>query len=439
MPSIRHDAEKGTTWLTWRAGGRGGRQCSATFETKGGRKRGAGGWQDFADALEREGHPADAPAGWVKYGRRWQLDDAPQLDDRETLETYGNRWLREEQRGANRHRRDSRVAFETHVVPALGSLYLDEIRPRDVKRWQAGLERKLSSSSIRNMRSVLGQIMVAAVEDELADSNPVAAVKAPEGGREHHSAIIPIGDVATYLSAARAVDAENVAARTRDRDPHFADMVELFLRTGLRFGELAGCTVDCYTPAKRGREPEPATLEITASIRRRVVEDEDGELYYDGREVAETKTRAGERIIVLDRQAAAIVERRIAASKARGELSLFPAVWGGPVSDSTTRQRWYRMLELAAELGAKVPKGGKTKSGEKRYGLTPHGLRRSWFSYRHKLNHDGATVAKEGGHTDAVTGQRIYTESVSDMPERARMAAELGAFIAKAARPVKAV
>ena len=93
-------------------------------------------------------------------------------------------------------------------------------------------------------------------------------------------------------------------------------------------------------------------------------------------------------------------------------------------------RRWVLMLDEARKLGADVPASQKTKGGVERLGLTPHGLRRSYFSYRHALGHDAATIALEGGHADGSTSLRIYTESIADEAQRSAYAAELGALVA---------
>jgi integrase len=421
MATIKHDDARGTTWVKWRAGGRAGRDCSATFDTKGGSK-GPNGWHAFAAQLAAEGHP-EIPSGWVKQGRRW-VRSATVKGTTETLGSYGLSWIREHKRGNELHKLQAASSWTNHVVPVLGMVWLDELTVTDVERWQRGLESKLSPGTIRNVRGLLRMVVRAAVREGMADVDVVSLVERSPGGRKYQSAPIPLDELPLYLRAAHAAGAEELTLTPQNgviRDGSFGDLVEIMLLTSARIGELAALTTDSLLPATKTR---PARLRISASVKPRVV---DGKR--TGRELGSTKTAAGTRTLELSERAAAILRRRAAASKLRGELYLFPAVTGGPLSNGTVRNRWLRMLAIAAELGAEVPPSRISEAGRERLGVTPHGLRRTHISYRLSLGHDVATVQHDAGHAHASTTLDIYTECVTSNEAKAAQAAQLGAVL----------
>lgn len=415
------DYKGGTTRLSWRAGGRGGASGSASFPTKGGGPGKPDGWYAYNAALIAQGHPA-SPAGWVKSGRRWLLDDAASAADR--LTGYGRTFIDTRFPGEARYLLDSRRAFDRHIVPVLGEKWLDEITAADVEVWQRGLSKTHSAKTIKGLRSILGQVMRGAVRDGLAAHDPVAAVEAPKGGRRFHSAPVEVDDLGVILRAARQIDDE-ITARTGNADPGFGDLVELAVLTGARYGELAGADVDSYVPGKGDR---PAVLHITQAARRAVV---DGA--FAGREIAKPKSAAGEREVELSAAAVRLVERRIEMAR---DGFLFPAVNGGPARDTTTRKRWLRMLEIARDNGASIKRTRTAVDGTTvRQSLTFHGLRRTHISYRLDAGQDAATVAKTVGHAHASTTQNIYTESVKNSAQRREQMDVIGAMVETAQRP----
>jgi len=425
MATIKHDADKGTTWIKWRAGGRAGQDCSATFDTRGGSK-GPNGWAAFAAALTAEGHPV-APSGWVKQGRRWVRTETTK-GTTELLGSYGLRWIQEEKRGSEAGRVEAAQAFLRHIEPTLGRIWLDELRAGDVERWQRQLERKLAPATIKNLRSILRGIVQSAVRDGYADVDVVALISKSGSKRQYHSAAIPLDELPLYLAAAHKVAEVEATLEPQNgviRDGSFGDLVEVLLLTGLRIGELSALMLSALLPPT-GKYP--ARLVVSSSMKIRVV---DGKR--DGRESGKPKTDAGVRTVELSDRAYGILRRRAAASKLRGELYLFPGVTGGPMSSTTIRDRWLRMLDIARELGAEVPQPHITESGRVRQGVTLHGLRRTYISYRLALGHDVATVQRDAGHANASTTLNVYTESVTTAEQRAEQAAQLGAILERAA------
>ncbi len=111
-------------------------------------------------------------------------------------------------------------AYDTHVSPHLGQMAMHTITPAIVSRWQAGLVgRDLGHETVRKARNVLSGILRTAVETELVDRNPVAAVRAPTA---------PMRDEPTVL-APTSVEAVRAAC-----DPCGAALVSVLAYAGLR-------------------------------------------------------------------------------------------------------------------------------------------------------------------------------------------------------------
>ncbi len=165
-----------------------------------------------------------------------------------------------------------------HLVPKLGGLRLDRLRPSDIEalaKRRAGL----SSSTVRTIYTVLRAALDVAVRDGLIRRNPAAEVKRPAVERKD----------AAFLTAQQAQALLDVLHGHR-----LEAMYRLMLATGLRRGEALGLhwqDVDLEAAVLRVRW----TLSRTSS----------------GLELGEPKTEKSRRTVPLPRSAvAALREHR---------------------------------------------------------------------------------------------------------------------------------
>lgn len=122
--------------------------------------------------------------------------------------------------------RSYRKVIRSHVIPALGSWPLADLRPGDVERWTAGLsERGLRPSTVALSRRVLAACLADAERDGRAPRNAARLAHAPrvEG--------------TTRRRALTAAEARRLLDLARD-DPDAGLLVTLALGTGARIGEL---------------------------------------------------------------------------------------------------------------------------------------------------------------------------------------------------------
>src|SRR3954453_199709 len=111
----------------------------------------------------------------------------------------------------------------SHLVPKLGSLPLDRLRPSDVEALVLAKRRAgLSASSVRTIYAVLRAALDVAVRDGLIQRNPAAQVKRPAVERKD----------AGYLSAQQAE-----ALLEAIRGDRLEALYRVMLATGLRRGE----------------------------------------------------------------------------------------------------------------------------------------------------------------------------------------------------------
>jgi len=145
-----------------------------------------------------------------------------------TLAWWAERWL-----GLVVHRirpatfRSYSKVIRAHVVPALGSWPLADLRPGDVERWTAGLaERGLRPSTVALSRRVLAACLADAERDGRAPRNAARLAHAPKV------------EGTTRRRTLTAAEARGLLAVARDGDADIGLLVTLALGTGARVGEL---------------------------------------------------------------------------------------------------------------------------------------------------------------------------------------------------------
>jgi integrase len=122
--------------------------------------------------------------------------------------------------------REKRRALKRAILPALGGLRLDQIRPRVIEQYKAErLATGLRAKTINEELAILGKILRIAVEWEVLESCPrIKRLRQPP----------PNFDFLDFEEADRLVEA------TRCEESPWGPMVFVALRTGLRLGELRG-------------------------------------------------------------------------------------------------------------------------------------------------------------------------------------------------------
>ncbi|MFB7905207.1 tyrosine-type recombinase/integrase [Kitasatospora sp. NPDC056076] len=341
---VRERKDGGITYtVTWRDGGsRNGRQDDEKFDDEKSAER-------FRDLVN--GHGQQWPPGWVKgkgFVEEQPAEPEAEVDPETMFEAYALKYvdlLTGVQGGSKAKYRQMVVC---NMVPwfrdfsvADGELSI----PGDaIKLWVNDLEegrwgpyppekarkrRKYRAKTVRDNHGLLSGILKAAVVAGLRATNPCAGTRLPRPDDTD-------SDEMCFL------EHWEYALLHKHLKADAADIVELAVGTGIRWGELSA--LQKRDIVRRGGRP-------ALRIQRTWKLDENGKRY-----TGPPKTKKSRRTIVLTPRLSAIVQRA-ARGKAADEL-LFLAPEGGAWLPATfRRQRWLPAIEKAQAEGlTKTPR-----------------------------------------------------------------------------------
>ena len=275
-----------------------------------------------------------------------------------------------------------RTLIEHHVVPRIGGIRLQQLRPADLTRLYAELlqeggpgGRPLSPKSVRNVHTTLRKALADAVEERRLDWNPAEAAKPPRLDRVTDKRTWTATQVETFL--------QSVA------DDRLWPLYLLAAATGMRRGELLGL------------QWRDVDLDATRlQVRRTLVQY--GALVVE----KEPKTARSRRTIPLDPAAVAALRRRKAQQaeerlRAGGAYSdrglVFPNELGGPLTPSTVSAAFRRRVKAA---GLPV--------------LTLHGLRHTFATLGLEAGVDTLYVSEILGHSSPAITMQVYQHTRDD-------------------------
>jgi len=115
--------------------------------------------------------------------------------------------------------------LKLHILPYFKKWKLQEIKPSDVKEWQAKLHKLgLSGKRIKNLRTVFRGVLQDAYVDKLINENPFNRVKAPK----------------VIKPEIRPFNLDEVQHLINEADGWFKNYLTLAFFTGMRIGEILG-------------------------------------------------------------------------------------------------------------------------------------------------------------------------------------------------------
>ena len=278
-----------------------------------------------------------------------------------------------------------------HLLPFFQRHRLSEITAREVDRYravklrQAEAGARLSNETINKTLARLAQILDAAVDYGMLDTNPA------RGKRRRLKTTAPMrthldraDHIVALLDAARELDREARIDRGRGRRALLATLTF----AGLRIGEALDL---------RWRDVDLATGRLT---------------------VGRAKTDAGVREIdLLPALRDELAAHKANARDASSSSNVFGTTTGARQSESNARNRALaksieRANERLAERGeAPLPDG-----------LTPHSLRRTFASILVALGNDPVYVMDQMGHTDPKFTLKVYARLMRRGADRTALA-----------------
>lgn len=309
-----------------------------------------------------------------------------------TFHEYASEWLALH-RGEWEPRtiEDYKLSLTRHLLPFFGRYTLREINARVINHYKAEKvadrkeideahehgkrldERGLSNRTINKTLTRLGQILDAALEDDLIEHNPM---------RGKVAKLRESKPMRTRMQGEQVQVLLRVAGRNR------ALLATAIMAGGLRVSELT-------------------------HLRWRDVDTKEGVL-----RVEVSKTDAGHRTVAIEQEVAKLLaEHKLAAKWSRGDDFVFPGRnRGKPRERNSVRTRvLYPAIERANEVLAKE---GRAPIPD---GVTFHSLRRTYAALRAELGEHPAITAAQIGHTTARMTLDVYTD-VTGVRPRTRMA-----------------
>lgn len=153
---------------------------------------------------------------------------------RETLEAFAHSWLSTQlARGDWRETTAQRYAqsLELHIVPSLGSLYVDAITPRDVETAVTDWAKRYKRATVNSWLRVLRTVLSAAVAQSVVASNAAASVRALRERRDDD------GDETDWANSLTPPELGAYLRSWRELYPEHVALIATFVLTGLRWGE----------------------------------------------------------------------------------------------------------------------------------------------------------------------------------------------------------
>lgn len=395
MAAIRPRKRKnGTTayTVTWRLGGtRTGHPESETFDTR----RAA---QDFRLDVEAAGH--QWPDDWIRgvgYVRLASVEARPQEPHR--LLDFGLEFVKT-RTGIGPDTRTLYAAhlarMETWLTPIVGALPMVETLTNDHVRLLVNYRERAGAApkTIRNYHGLLFSVMEYAIERRLRESNPCRGTRLPE------PADIDDDDQMTFLTEAEY----RLVHGCFGDDTVAADMAEVAVGTGLRFGEITALQKrDLLIDANGG---------VRISVRRAWKNNGRGEYAlaeHGPRYLGKPKSKKSRRRVSTAPVVGAILLRN-AEVKAETDF-IFTSATGGPIEEHFTDRRWAKAVALAQAKGlTKTPRF--------------HDLRHTNAAWLISANVPLPVIQRRLGHDSITTTVHIYGGLLDQAQEAADVAIE---------------
>ena len=306
-------------------------------------------------------------------------------DSRMTLGEWLDRWLTEYKAGTVRPGtlKSYRCYIEYYIKPQLGDKQISLISQQDIQRMYRRLKtegrihehpemnHQLSDSMVRHIHSALHAALKDAVQAHVIPRNPTEGATAPKPNYRPKR-ILTRAEMDAFLEVV-------------EQDEVWCDFFYVELTTGLRRGEICGLVWQDFD-ARNG------VLQVRRTLHNR-------KLGVDM--LGKTKTRSGERTIVLPRSTAEILRRR-------KENAITQWVFSDPVRPE---------LPLSPNCAYTHMKAILHKAGLP--DIRFHDLRHTFATHAIASGVDAKTLSGILGHTNASFTLDTYTHVTPDMQKAA--------------------
>jgi integrase len=284
-----------------------------------------------------------------------------------------------------------------HIIPALGSMRLDLVSPRDVEALKAALvgAKALKPRTVNKTLTALRAVFAYAIANAYTERNPAAAVRSVK----LRSGTVAAGETSAKGDSVTPDDVPSAEAVAKLIEHATAGLYQTFFiaaaRTGARSGELLALTWADVDLEKR-------TLVIRRSLswaRTRA----ERKTITGGRFFA-PKTHDSGRTIEIDKELASALQKWKAQCPGRSALGLvFPAPTGEPLHRRTLHKQGLLPALTAAELSH----------------FTIHSLRHFHASALLQAGIPIAEVSARLGHANPAITMRVYAHYLEGTESKA--------------------
>jgi len=256
--------------------------------------------------------------------------------------------------------------LKLHVLPALGDVRLLEIAPPLLDRFLTRISTVAGRPTAKTCRSIVSGVLGLAVRYGAIPSNPVRDAGRLEGGTRKEPRALTLEERIRLFSA---LDADDVALRA-----DVPDLARFMLATGQRIGECLG-VLWMEVDLVGGR------VEVSSTVIR-----------WTGHGLVRktTKSKAGQRVLLLPSWAVADLQRR----RARGvglDMPVFPDSLGGWRDPKNTRRDFRAALDRAGFEW-----------------VTTHSFRKTTATLLDQAGLSARVVADQLGHARPSMTQDVY-------------------------------
>ncbi len=306
-------------------------------------------------------------------------------DSRMTLGEWLDRWLTEYKEGTIRHGtlQGYRSVIETQIKPSLGNKQVSLVTAQDVQKFYKKLKEngrvrehpqmgtQLSDTTVNRVHAILHQAMEDAVHAHVIARNPTIGATVPKACHAPKR-VLTDEELDTFLAVVQA-------------DEVWSDFFYVELTTGLRRGEICGLMWQDFRPRE-------GTLQVRRTLHNR-------NLGVDM--LGKTKTRSGERTIILPDSTAELLRRR-------KETAITQWIFPDPIRPELPLSPHSAYIHLKKAL----EKAGLPD-------IRFHDLRHTFATHAIAGGVDAKTLSGILGHTNASFTLDTYTHVTPDMQKAA--------------------
>jgi integrase len=299
-----------------------------------------------------------------------------------TVDTHGRDWLERHpaRKNLKRSTREGyRTILETHLIPEIGHLRLDQVTPNAIDRYIATKQKqKLSPRTINSHLNQLHLILADAQRRGLIKSNPVTLIDRPAPARRQQRRLLAPEEIALVERAFVELAADEESGYERAIIETGRSLFLTVYALGLRRAEVLGLRWRNVHLA----DPDGATVRICETWTRNQVDT--------------PKSRAGERTLSLGQRAAEVLfqHRRMTAYGADDDMVFPHPATGNPLHPARY---------------AKVFRAALAKAGIEGDVGPFHDGRRSSLTNAAAAGLSGAVLQARAGHSSYSTTQ-LYVD-----------------------------